>query len=256
LFCIFAPKTKYEKVNLIVEQGNTMLKLAVFDGDRMVICTQQTDSDPSGIRELIEQHQPDKGIMSSVAGDNKKLTKTLKTELSYFLWLDETALVPVSIEYKTVNTLGKDRIAAVVGANYLQPGQHLLVIDAGTAITYELIEASGVYKGGNISPGLTTRFRSLNRFTKQLPLVKEQANVPFIGTDTESAIMAGVVNGIVFEMDGYIDALKAKYEDFFVYLTGGHSFYFEKRLKNHIFAEPNLVLVGLNRILEYNAKKN
>jgi len=251
-----SPKSRYEKVNLIVEQGNTLLKAAVFDGDRMVTCTLQADSDPSCIRELFEQYQPDSGIMSSVAGENKKLTKTLKTKLSYFLWLDATVSVPVSIAYKTVHTLGKDRLAAVVGASYLHPNKHLLVIDAGTAITYELLEASGLYKGGNISPGLTTRFRSLNQFTAQLPLVNEQADVPFIGTDTESAIMAGVVNGIVFEMDGYIDALKTKYDDIFVYLTGGHAFYFEKRLKNHIFVAPNLVLIGLNRILEYHAKRN
>ena len=245
----------YDKVNLIVEQGNTILKIAVFDGDRMVACSQHNGRDPSCIRELFEQHKPDIGIMSSVTGEDKSLTKVLKTQLSHFLWLDETVPVPVSIAYKTVNTLGKDRIAAVVGANYLQPEQHLLVIDAGTAITYELLEESGIYKGGNISPGMTTRFRSLNQFTKQLPFAQEKATVPFIGTDTESAIMAGVVHGIVFEMDGYIDALKAKYNDFFVYLTGGHAIYFEKRLKNCTFAEPNLALIGLNRILEYNAKK-
>jgi len=233
-----------------------MLKLAVFDGDRMVTCSLQTDSEPSNIGELFKQYQLDKGIMSSVTGENKKLTKTLKTRLSYFFWLDATVPVPVGIEYNTVNTLGNDRIAIVVGANYLQPGKRLLVIDAGTAITYELLEASGTYKGGNISPGLTTRFRSLNQFTNQLPLVKEQPDVPFIGTDTESAIMAGVVNGIAYEMDGYIDALKEKYNDIFVYLTGGHAFYFEKRLKNRIFVAPNLVLIGLNRILEYNAKNN
>jgi type III pantothenate kinase len=182
--------------------------------------------------------------------------RILKSKLSYFLWLDETVPVPVRIEYETVKTLGKDRIAAVAGAGYLQPGQNLLVIDAGTAITYELVEAAGIYKGGNISPGLTTRFRSLNRFTKQLPLVQEQAQVPLIGTSTESAILAGVVNGITFEMDGYIDALKVKYNDIYVYLTGGHAFYFENRLKNRIFVAPNLVLLGLNRILEYNAAKN
>ena len=232
------------------------MKLAVFDGDRMIASSLQADSDPSCLQKMIERYQPDKGIMSSVTGENKRLTKTLKKMLPYAIWFDETTSVPVYIEYKTEKTLGRDRIAAVVGANYLQPGLNVLVIDAGTAITYELLEAPCMYKGGNISPGLTTRFRALNRFTKQLPLVHQHADVPFIGTDTESAIMAGVVNGIVFEMDGYIDALKRKYDEFFVYLTGGNTFYFEKRLKNHIFAEPNLVLVGLNRILEYNAKKN
>ena len=231
-----------------------MLKMAVFDDDRIVAFVQKENDEPSGIRELIEQYRPDKGIMSSVIDGNEKMIGALGSMLSYFLWFDETVLVPVSIEYETISMLGKDRIAAVAGAAYLQSGRDVLVIDAGTAITYELLEASGVYKGGNISPGLTTRFRSLNRFAKHLPLVKEQADVPFIGTNTESAIRAGVVNGIVFEIDGYIDALKTNYGDIYVYLTGGHSFYFEKRLKNRIFAAPNLVLIGLNRILEYNAK--
>jgi len=257
------------KVNLIVEQGNTMLKVAVFDGNERVMFFQKESNELSWIQDVFGQYRLEKGIMSSVKGQNKKLTQVLKSELSFFLWLDETIPVPLRIEYETIKTLGKDRIAAVVGANFLRPGQHLLVIDAGTAITYELVEAAGIYKGGNISPGLTgiykggnispgltTRFRSLNRFTKQLPLVQEQADVPLIGTNTESAILAGVVNGIVFEMDGYMDALKVKYNDIYVYLTGGHAFYFENRLKNRIFVAPNLVLLGLNRILEYNAAKN
>ena len=243
-------------MNLIVEQGNTTLKVAVFDGNERVMFFQKENNELSWIQDVFGQYRPEKGIMSSVKGHHKKLTRILKSKLSFFLWLDETVPVPVSIEYETINTLGKDRIAVVAGARYLHPGQNLLVIDAGTAITYELVEAAGIYKGGNISPGLTTRFRSLNRFTKQLPLVQEQEQVPFIGTSTESAILAGVVNGIAFEMDGYIDALKVKYNDIYVYLTGGHAFYFENRLKNRIFVAPNLVLLGLNRILEYNAAKN
>ena len=91
-------------------------------------------------------------------------------------------------------------------------------------------------------------------FTKKLPLVAEEEQIPMIGTSTHSAIQAGVVNGIVYEMDGYIDALRAKYPDLLVFLTGGHSFYFERRLKNRIFADINLVLIGLNRILEYNVE--
>ena len=254
IITIFVPEIKLRNVNLIVEQGNTMLKMAVFDDERMLAFVQKENSEPSCIHELIEQYRPDKCVMSSVIDKNEKMICTLKMMLPYFLWFDDTVILPVSLEYETINTLGKDRIAAVVGAHFLQPGQNVLVIDAGTAITYELLEASGVYKGGTISPGLTTRFRSLNRFTRQLPLVKEQANVPFIGTNTESAIRAGVINGIVFEMDGYIDALKSIYGDIYVFLTGGHAFYFEKRLKNHIFVAPNLVLIGLNKILEHNAK--
>ena len=242
-------------MNLIIEQGNTMLKIAVFDGDQMVAFISNDNNEPSSIHALIEQYHPVQCIMSSVIDENEKLIDLLKETIPFFLWFDETIAVPVSIEYETTNTLGKDRIAAVVGARCLRSGQNVLVIDAGTAITYELLEASGIYKGGNISPGLTTRFLSLNRFTRQLPLVKEQADVPLIGTSTESAILAGVVNGIVYEMDGYIDGLKTGYGDISVFLTGGNAFYFENRLKNRIFAEANLVLFGLNRILEYNAKK-
>ncbi|MCD8193274.1 MAG: type III pantothenate kinase, partial [Tannerellaceae bacterium] len=158
------------------------------------------------------------------------------------------------VRYQTPHTLGKDRLAAAVGANYLQPGKDLLIIDAGTAITYEVVEAAGIYTGGNISPGMTTRFRALNHFTEKLPLVAEKEDIPPIGYNTETAIQAGVVNGIIYEMDGYINDLRVKYPGLLVFLTGGHSFYFERRLKNSIFADINLVMTGLNRILEYNVE--
>jgi type III pantothenate kinase len=243
-------------VNLIVEQGNTKLKVALSDDGKIIASACLEKDDLSAVKEIMKQYRPVQGILSSVAETNESLIEHLNARLRYLLWLDEHTPTPIRLEYETKETLGKDRIAAAVGAYYLQPGRDLLVIDAGTAITYEVIESSGVYKGGNISPGLTTRFRALNRFTERLPLIEEKEEVPFIGTSTESAILAGVVNGIVYEMDGYIDTLKAKYGDIFVFLTGGHSFYFERRLKNHIFADANLVLVGLNRILEYNAEKN
>ena len=241
-------------MNLILEQGNTNLKVAVFDDNQRIVLSEIKDNnDTSWANEVVEQYHPEKCIMSSVIDADDMLISFLKNKIPHFLWFDINVPIPVSIEYETKDTLGKDRIAAVVGANHFRPGQNILVIDAGTAITYEVLEKSGVYKGGNISPGLTTRFRSLNSFTKQLPLIKERDDVPLIGTSTESAILAGVVNGIIYEMDGYIDMLKAKYGDIFVFLTGGHSFYFERRLKNHIFADANLVITGLNRILEYNA---
>jgi type III pantothenate kinase len=246
----------YDNVNLIVEQGNTKLKVAVSDYGKIISYAFLDKNDIASVEDILIQYHPTQGIISAVADTDELLVHSLKAYLKHLLWLNEDTPVPIRLEYETKETLGKDRIAAAVGANYLQPGCDLLVIDAGTAITYEVIESSGVYKGGNISPGLTTRFRALNQFTKQLPLIKEKEEVPFIGTSTESAILAGVVNGVVYEMDGYIDTLRAMYGDIFVFLTGGHSFYFERRLKNHIFADANLVLVGLNRILEYNAEKN
>jgi type III pantothenate kinase len=243
-------------VNLIIEQGNTKLKVAVSDCGKIISFTCLDRDEISAVKDIIKQYHPTQGIISSVVDTDESLGVYLKEHMKYLLWLEGHTPVPIRLEYETKETLGRDRIAVAVGANCLQPGRNLLVIDAGTAITYEVIESSGVYKGGNISPGMTTRFRALHQFTERLPLLKEKEEVPLIGTSTESAILAGVVNGIVYEMDGHIDLLKAKYDDIFVFLTGGHSFYFERRLKNHIFADANLVLIGLNRILEYNAEKN
>jgi type III pantothenate kinase len=241
-------------VNLIVEQGNTKLKAAVFDGGLIVSSVFGDSGDYSIINQLIENNDITQVIISSVVDVENYFVDDLKSYVSTVIFLDETTPVPITVRYETPETLGKDRLAAVTGAHFLQPGKNILVIDAGTAITYEFIDNQGIYRGGNISPGLTTRFRALHRFTGRLPLVKETEDVPFIGANTGNAIIAGVVNGIVFEMDGYIDFFKSQFKDFFVFLTGGHSHYFESRLKNHIFADPNLVLTGLNRILEYNAK--
>jgi type III pantothenate kinase len=185
----------------------------------------------------------------------KELITCLENQLECFFFFDEHVRLPIDVRYQTPETLGRDRIAVAVGANFLQPEKDILVIDAGTAITYEVVEASGIYLGGNISPGMTTRFHALNRYTKRLPLVKEREMVPLLGTSTETAILAGVVRGIVYEMDGYIDKLQKKYPGLYVFLTGGHAFYFEKRLKSTIFADKNVVLIGLNRILRYNVEK-
>ena len=250
--CFFAENIS--EVNLIIEQGNTSSKVAIYNKGKMEASFVYKEFGVSVIAPLMEAYDLTQGILSTVVDTDEELLAFLRSKLRYFVFLNEDVALPVSVQYETPATLGKDRLAAVVGANYLQPGKDILVIDAGTAITYELIEASGIYLGGNISPGMTTRFKALNFFTKKLPLVIEQDNVPMLGTSTETAIQAGVVKGIVYEMDGYIEELRVKYPELLVFLTGGHSFYFERRLKNSIFADINLVLTGLNRILEYNVE--
>jgi type III pantothenate kinase len=241
-------------VNLIIEQGNTKIKAAVFKNSRIVSSVFGNSKDYSIIDQYVDNMDITHAIVSSVIDVESRFISNLKSKVSPVIFLNENTPLPITTRYRTPETLGKDRLAAATGANYLHPGKNILVIDIGTAITYEFIDANSVYVGGNISPGMTTRFRALHHFTGKLPLINETEDVPFIGDNTERAIIAGVVNGIVFEMDGYIDALKTRYKDFFVFLTGGHAFYFERRLKNHIFADPNLVLTGLNRILEYNVE--
>ena len=245
---------KFREVNLIIEQGNTSSKVAVYEEGMIKTCFVYKTLDTETMAALFEKYTFTKGILSTVIETDEKLVAFLHEKLTHFVVFDDDLALPISVAYQTPKTLGKDRLAAVVGANYLCPDRNLLVIDAGTAITYELVEASGVYLGGNISPGMTTRFRALNQFTQKLPLVVEEEDIPKLGVSTKTAIQAGVVNGIVFEMDGYIDEFRAKYRDLLVFLTGGHSFYFERRLKNSIFADINLVLTGLNRILEYNVE--
>lgn len=241
-------------MNLIIEQGNTLSKVAVYENGRMKSSFMYKSLDIPTLANLFDKYAFKRGIFSSVINKDEKIISYLKDRLKDFIFLDEKVSLPIEIGYTTPSTLGKDRVAAVVGAYTERPGQNILVIDAGTAITYEVLEASGKYLGGNISPGMTTRFRALNQFTKKLPLVTEEGEIPFIGTSTDTAIRSGVVNGIVYEMDGYINVLKVKYPDLFVFLTGGHSFYFERRLKNSIFVDINLVFGGLNRILEYNVE--
>lgn len=239
-------------MNIIVEQGNTSSKVAVYKDSHFEASFVYKRLGVAEVAALFERYPFTQGILSSVIHTDEALISFLRDRLRRFIQMDESVALPVRINYEAPRTLGQDRLAAVVGAQCLCPGKDLLVIDAGTAITYELLDASGTYVGGNISPGMTTRFRALNQFTERLPLVSEEEVVPFIGTSTETAIQAGVVNGMVYEMDGYIDDLKVKYPDLLVFLTGGHSFYFERRLKNSIFADINLVFTGLNRILEYN----
>ena len=241
-------------MNLIIEQGNTSSKVAIYDKGELMDSFVFKAFGVDSIEPLFARYPLTLGILSTVIDTDKELVAFLESRLSRFIFLDEHIPLPVSIRYETPHTLGRDRLSAVVGAQAAAPDRNLLDIDAGTAITYEVVEAGGIYLGGNISPGMTTRFKALNFYTRKLPLVSEQENIPLVGGRTETAIQAGVVNGIVYEMDGYIDVLKKKYPDLLVFLTGGHSFYFERRLKNSIFADINLVLTGLNRILEYNVE--
>ena len=252
-FVFLCEKYPFE-VNLIIEQGNTSTKVAIYENGVIKASFVYKEFSKDNIIPLFNIYSIDKGIYSTVTDIDKDLIDFLQKSLSSFLFFDDQVRLPIVINYKTPHTLGKDRVAAVVGAQQLEPNKNILIIDAGTCITYELLEASGKYVGGNISPGMTTRFMALNHYTRKLPLVEEAEDISEIGVSTEDAIRAGVVNGIVFEMEGYISRMKEKYADVLVFLTGGHTFYFESRLKSSIFADINLVLTGLNRILEYNVE--
>ncbi|HQB27784.1 MAG TPA: type III pantothenate kinase [Paludibacter sp.] len=242
-------------MNLCIDQGNTNTKIAIFDQDNIVDLSVYENPDLQVFKRIFESHPVEHTILSSVINHQDDLLSFLKHSKKFFL-LDHHTPLPVINRYKTPETLGKDRLAAVVGAASIQKNADILVIDVGTAITYDFINAEGVYTGGDITPGIDLRLKSLHHFTQRLPQVEFDEQVSFMGTNTTTAIQSGVLYGIVSEIDGYINRLMQKYPKLSVFLTGGDAVYFEKRLKSSIFANKNLVLIGLNRILEYNVKNS
>lgn len=163
--------------------------------------------------------------------------------------------MPIGNAYLTPATLGRDRLAAAVGAAALYPGRNALIVDLGTAVTIDLLSADGVFRGGCISPGMAMRFRSLHEYTASLPLCDAIDSERAVGRTTDEAIRLGVMNSIAFEIEGYVARLEGEFEDLCVIFTGGDAKFFVKRIKNTIFANCNLVFYGLNRILEYNASE-
>jgi type III pantothenate kinase len=171
-----------------------------------------------------------------------------------FVLFDHFTPLPIANCYQTPDTLGHDRIAAAVGAAHLCPNTNLLIIDAGSAVTYDFLSSEHGYLGGNIAPGIKMRLTALNQMTKRLPKVEMEpdALTPLFGKNTKEAIAAGVVRGLVFEVKGYMRQLKDQKITFTTYVTGGHAPYILNAIKKNVIGEPHLVLIGLNKILEYN----
>ena len=196
-------------MNLVVDIGNSRTKLAIFLKKELVDFRTVNELTIVQLEEIKKAYPDiDRAILSSVSIADPQVVGYLKSGFIHFLELNYLTPVPIKNQYKTPHTLGLDRLAAAIGACELFPGKDLLVIDAGTAITFDLIENNGTFKGGNISPGLRSRFRALHEFTKKLPLLEETEEYPVIGQTTEEAIRAGVINGMVFEIDGTIDLFR------------------------------------------------
>ena len=242
-------------VNLIIDIGNTCAKLVCFDGDD-VIEEQRIDEGEHHLLTAFCQKYPfEKGIYSTVA-DISRDFEDMILHLPFPMMKLESGVTPVPIinKYLTPKTLGSDRLAAAVAAAWLQPGHPVLIIDVGTCITYDFVNAAGEYKGGNISPGPTIRFRALNQFTDRLPFVDREGVTPPMGNTTITAIRSGVIRGVKYEIEGYVRRFLSKYPDLYVYLTGGVHLGMRFREKFPIFADDFIVPRGLNRILQYNEK--
>jgi type III pantothenate kinase len=240
--------------NLVIDIGNTNHKLAVFNKRDLVHYQRVKHIDLVELGLLIEKFQIQHATVSSVGAAATELEDFLKQSVKYIPF---TTAIKGNIKnyYETLNTLGLDRWAKVIAAHCLFKGENCLLIDAGTCITYDILNSNSEYFGGSISLGIKMRFEALNHFTGRLPLVEWNAdeNIPE-GTNTNNAIKNGVLQGAVNEIEGFISSANENNKDLKVVITGGDADFLTKQLKNSIFAtqithEPYLVLKGLNEVI-------
>lgn len=237
-------------MNVVVDYGNSSAKVAIFNEHELN--EKHTFVRADDLRNFLSASPAENFIISSVKEEAETVSQWSNAKNKFIL--SHTLPLPIDIVYATPQTLGVDRIAASCGAVQLFPGKNTLVIDAGTCITYDFTDSSRQYYGGSISPGLKMRFQAVHTFTARLPLVNPAENPELIGSTTETSIQSGIVNGTLAEIDGIIGRYKEKYADLQVILCGGDGPFFENKLKASIFASPDLVLIGLNRVLIDNVR--
>ena len=240
-------------MNLIFDIGNSSTKMAIFNGQERISVFRSKEFTCENLEKKISKYKIDKAIISSVRNTPEYIYDLLTLNIPVVHILSHKSRLPFKIEYDTPETLGADRIAGVAGAYNLFRGAEILIIDAGTAITFDFLSAD-VYKGGNISPGLNMRFKALHKFTGQLPLVSPSDDYSFPGKNTTDAIAAGVITGVTYEINEYIRTFEKKHTEFKIILTGGDSGYIKDKINHQIIYMPDIVIDGLNYILEYNAK--
>jgi len=239
-------------MQLIIDVGNTRVKAAIFDDDIMITkkvmaLAQFTEN----LSDFVAKHPINKAIISSVGRLSREQSRSVQLRFPTVLLSHKTPL-PFVNDYGTPETLGVDRIALVAAFAKAYPGKNGLIIDAGTCITYDFVNEKRQFLGGNISPGLHLRIKGMNSYTDKLPLIDLSEDYSFIGENTEEALNNGVWNGCIGEIEHYCDKFKTEFTNTAIILTGGDTEIFGKALKNTIFANPFLTLIGLNEILLFN----
>ena len=242
-------------MNLVFDVGNTSTKIAFFDGweKKESFRTKQFSWDR--IQKIFApyEHKVNRAIISTVRDLPEYIIDIATLGIEDVHLLSHQTNLPFKIEYETPETLGPDRLAALAGAFYHFPGEKILIIDAGSAVTIDFLSRK-TFKGGNISPGLSMRFKALHKFSARLPLAATTEKYTSPGKNTHEAITAGVINGLIYEINEYIRTFQNKYVNLKVILTGGDSGYLKKKINHQVTYMPDIVLDGLNYILEYNAK--
>lgn len=239
-------------LNLTIDQGNSSAKIVVWEGDQPVDQEIASQLSKESLAKVVETFHPCRALCCSVTGNGKRIAQWLETQGVAANEVHHAMPLPLKIDYATPHTLGEDRIAAAVGAWSLRPGENSLVVDMGTAVTYDLVSADGHFRGGNIAPGIGMRLRSLHSFTARLPQVVGYGDTPLLGTDTATAMRAGAVRGVVSEIAYYRSQLPAGTN---VVLTGGWAQRVSEFLDFPVILDKCLVTKGLLSILLYNEDK-
>lgn len=240
-------------MNLVIDVGNTLVKAGIFENEYLKEKISFPKEEFLTYIENISLAYPriKNVLIASVGNLEEHQVGQLQAQFP-ILYLTQDTKVPFINKYSTPKTLGVDRIALVSAAAQQLPFKNVLIIDAGTCITYDFISDRNEYFGGAISPGISLRYQALHSFTHRLPLLNKEIPHDIIGNSTTSSIHSGVVGGIVNEIDGFIENYKIKFRDLTVILTGGDAQFLRGSIKNDIFANSNFLLEGLNHILEYN----
>jgi type III pantothenate kinase len=240
-------------INLCIDWGNTNVKAAIFENDKLVKQSMfGADASLEKVTDIMDTYKPVKAILCSVVHHDNELADLVKGKIRTMVKLDGHTRTPINNAYLSADTLGADRLALVNGAFGAFPDKNNLVISAGTCVTYNLMQKNKTFRGGAISPGLHMRFTAMSTLTDKLPEVSPEGDLILLGYDTETCMRSGAVFGLVAEIEGMINAYSAQFADFNAILTGGDAAFLASKLKSKIFADPDLLLKGLNLILNYN----
>ncbi|MCB0700470.1 MAG: type III pantothenate kinase [Chitinophagales bacterium] len=239
-------------INICIDWGNTLVKAGFFEnGTLSEAVSYPVDDAFSGLEQAINKHKPQYAIISSVSSRSLDFEDYLATTVQRVVKMDDRTPTPIMNAYSS-DSVGADRLAMAVGANAHYPDKNNLVVCLGTCITYNFVQSTRTFRGGAISPGVHMRLRSMHEFTDKLPSVGLQGETLLLGYDTDTCMRSGAVFGIVSEIDGMVEAFKVQYPHFNAILTGGDTAYFAGKLKSEIFADPDIILKGLNIILKHN----
>ena len=241
-------------MNLVLDIGNSYIKIALFEKSELIQRFQFSDNFEKNILDTLSNYEIKYSIISNVGKIENTIIELLNNTTN-LLFLSNQLKFPFKNLYNSKNTLGQDRLALVSAAAFKFPKDNVLIIDAGSCITYDFKNFKNEYLGGGISPGISMRFKSLNSFTANLPLISSTNSFKLVGDTTKNSLISGVMNGTVSEINGIIKQYFKEFKNIKIILTGGDSNFLRKRIKNSIFADQNFLLKGLNKLLEDNIRK-